>query len=71
MDFDTPAEFNANERRQTRDVLLSESDWTQMLDSPLTDAQKTSWQTYRTSLRNLPDHSNWPFLGDDDWPTEP
>ena len=40
MDFDTPAEFNANQRRQTRDALLSDSDWTQMPDSPLTQEQK-------------------------------
>jgi len=40
--------------RSTRDKLLAESDWTQMSDCPLTDAQKASWATYRQSLRDLP-----------------
>ncbi len=61
----------ATEHRETRDRLLADSDWTQMPDSPLTDSQKTSWQTYRTSLRDLSDHANWPNLADDDWPTKP
>jgi len=39
--------------RFDRNQLLKESDWTQMPDSPLTDAQKTEWQTYRQSLRDL------------------
>ena len=57
--------------REIRDKLLADSDWTQVPDSPLTDAQKTSWQNYRTSLRDLSDHANWPDLADDDWPTKP
>lgn len=57
--------------RGQRDLLLRESDWTQMPDSPLTDAQKASWATYRQSLRDLSDHENWPFLLDTDWPTKP
>jgi len=57
--------------RAERDSLLVESDWTQMPDSPLSDSDKTLWQTYRTSLRNLPNHANWPDLADDDWPTKP
>ena len=61
----------ANFNRMDRNNLLSESDWTQMPDSPLTDTQKTSWATYRTALRNLPDHNNWPNLEADDWPTKP
>ena len=39
--------------RNKRNLLLVNSDWTQMPDSPLTDAQKTEWQTYRQSLRDL------------------
>ncbi len=61
----------AEEHRRTRNSLLTESDWTQFNDSPLTSEQKTVWATYRTALRNLPDHSNWPNLEDDDWPTKP
>lgn len=40
--------------RFQRDQLLSESDWTQMPDSPLTEEQKTSWANYRQALRDLP-----------------
>lgn len=67
----SPVNMNAEHRRETRDSLLAESDWTQMPDSPLTDAQKASWATYRQSLRDLPSHANWPFLLDTDWPTKP
>jgi len=61
------AELNRNDR----DDLLAASDWTQANDSPLTTEVKTSWATYRTALRNLPDHSNWPNLEASDWPTKP
>ena len=57
--------------RATRNQLLASSDWTQMPDSPLTDEAKTSWATYRTSLRTLPTHENWPNLEASDWPTKP
>ena len=61
----------AAEHRETRNELLAASDWTQMPDSPLTDEAKTSWATYRTALRDLPTHENWPSLEDADWPTKP
>jgi len=61
------------ELRQIRNYKLSESDWTQVLDSPLTEKQKMEWQNYRKILRDLPDniedpkplvidpsHSDWP-----------
>lgn len=57
--------------RQKRNQLLSDSDWTQVPDSPLTDEVKTSWATYRTALRALPEHTNWPNLEDADWPVSP
>jgi|TARA_R100001460_G_scaffold26413_1_gene53402 hypothetical protein len=57
--------------REQRNTLLADSDWTQANDSPLAAEKKVEWATYRTALRNLPDHSNWPNLEDDDWPTKP
>ena len=57
--------------RLERNKRLSETDWTQMNDSPLTDEAKASWATYRTALRDLTTHVNWPNLEDADWPTEP
>lgn len=41
--------------RERRAFLLMNSDWTQMPDSPLTDAKKTQWAVYRQALRDLPD----------------
>lgn len=39
--------------REERNKLLSQSDWTQVPDSPLTDAKKAEWATYRQSLRDF------------------
>lgn len=61
----------ASNNRMKRNQLLADSDWTQMPDSPLADEAKTSWATYRSSLRSLPEHENWPSLEDADWPTKP
>jgi hypothetical protein len=53
--------------RKQRDKLLQESDWTQLPDSPLSEAQKESWIDYRQDLRNIPqdcpdtDHITWPI----------
>jgi len=57
--------------RGLRDLLLRESDWTQMPDSPLTSPQKTAWSTYRQALRDITAHENWPNLADEDWPAKP
>ena len=61
----------AAEHRATRNQLLAESDWTQFNDSPLNNETKVLWATYRSSLRSLPEHENWPSLEDADWPTKP
>lgn len=61
----------ADQNRATRNQLLVDSDWTQMPDSPLTDEMKTSWASYRSSLRSLPEHGSWPNLEDSHWPTKP
>ena len=37
--------------RSKRDRLLSSCDWVMMSDSPIAD--KTSWETYRQSLRDI------------------
>lgn len=67
----TTAETNreAERVRANRDGLLQDSDWTQANDSPLTDAKKTEWATYRTSLRDVPLQSDFPTQVT--WPTEP
>ena len=58
--------------RRERDKLLTESDWTQANDTPLTDANVAKWKTYRTSLRDLPsDQSSKTKYSDITWPTKP
>ena len=58
--------------RAKRNRLLSESDWTQGVDSPLTTQQKSDWAVYRTSLRTLPeDQSSVTSYSDINWPTKP
>ena len=58
--------------RAKRDRLLTESDWTQAADSPLTASKKTKWATYRQELRDLPaEQSSKTKLSDITWPTKP
>jgi hypothetical protein len=58
--------------RIKRGQLLSESDWTQTLDTPLTDSKKAEWATYRQSLRDLPsNNSDATSIDDVTFPTEP
>lgn len=61
-----------NAVRIERNTLLTESDWTQMTDSPLTDSKKTAWATYRQSLRDLPSNNSSASSYDDvTFPSEP
>ena len=41
--------------RMRRDYLLTRSDWTQTTDSPLAAEQRSAWQMYRQTLRDLTD----------------
>lgn len=55
------------ELRDLRNGRLTQSDWTQVSDAPLTEVQKTSWQTYRQQLRDLPENTEDPK--NPIWPT--
>ena len=62
--------------RETRYHMLMASDWTQGADSPLSDAKKVEWATYRQTLRDMPadndDVETEGFeLDDITFPTEP
>lgn len=58
--------------RSDRNSLLTQSDWTQLPDAPLTDTQKAEWATYRQALRDVPiNNSNVTSLEEVVWPTEP
>ena len=56
-----------NSMRHLRNELLEETDWNAMSDVTMADNMKT----YRQASRDLPTHSNWPYLEDNDWPTKP
>ncbi len=59
--------------RQRRNLLLGDTDWTQTVDSPLSDTKKTEWQTYRQALRDLPNSVSNPLTDKDSvtWPSKP
>lgn len=41
--------------RQQRAAMLSSTDWTQVVDAPLTQAKKEEFKTYRQALRDMPE----------------
>ena len=55
--------------RTKRNALLVSSDWTQFIDSPLTDEVKAEWAVYREELRDLPDTTDDP--DNPTWPEMP
>ena len=59
----------AKNHRATRNTLLAECDWTQGRDVVLSN--DAEWKTYRQALRDLPNHSNFPNLTEEDYPTKP
>lgn len=61
-------EIKWSEVRSNRDSLLSECDWTQFNDSPISGSTLTDWQTYRQSLRDITNQST-PY--DITWPNKP
>tara|TARA_E500000305_G_C3806017_1_gene136234 strand:- start:15 stop:233 length:219 start_codon:yes stop_codon:yes gene_type:complete len=46
------------ELRLVRNRLLSQSDWTVMADSPLSDSKQIEWKTYRQALRDITKTAN-------------
>ena len=52
--------------RQQRNTLLSDSDWTQMPDAPV---DKAAWAAYRQALRDIPNQAGFPQ--DVTWPDKP
>lgn len=51
-----------------RAMLLNQSDWTQLPDSPLTESQKKKWAKYRQELRDI---TNKPLDENMVWPSPP
>jgi len=48
------ARDHLDEVKGYRNILLTQSDWTQGNDSPLSSSKKTEWATYRQALRDIP-----------------
>lgn len=57
--------------RSKRANLLRNSDWTQMPDSPLSEAKKAEWATYRQALRDMPDTVSVNNIEEIVWPQRP
>ena len=53
----------------TRNALLQDSDWTVLVDSPLTTSKKKKWKKYRQELRDLT--STFSKTDTVIWPTTP
>jgi hypothetical protein len=50
-----PNEWLIERMKDQRNLLLMQSDWTQVVDSALTDSKKAEWATYRQQLRDFPE----------------
>lgn len=55
--------------RYARNHKLTECDWTQLPDAPLTDAKKAEWALYRQALRDFPANCTDP--ANPVWPEPP
>lgn len=51
---DEYSEYLLTKLRAKRDALLASCDYLMMSDYPISDEDKTEWETYRQSLRDLP-----------------
>lgn len=63
-----PELLSAGARKQ-RNSMLSDCDWTQLADAPLTEQQKANWIAYRQLLRDVPGQQGFP--GEVTWPVRP
>ena len=58
---------SSNEWGLVREILLDNSDWTQLPDVPLSDEKKAEWVSYRQALRDITTQPE----GSVSWPVEP
>ena len=68
----------AARNRAERDKRLAACDWVVTKALEAGGSVPSAWVTYRTALRNITAHSNWPNINypdmegnNSDWPTEP
>jgi|TARA_Y100000289_G_C3848889_1_gene112457 hypothetical protein len=49
--------------RDYRNMLLRQSDWTVMTDSPISESKQSEWKKYRQALRDLTKTANPKLIG--------
>ena len=54
--------------RDERNIMLAETDWTQVTDAPLTKAKVKAYKEYRQALRDIPQQDGFPY--EVEWPKE-
>lgn len=59
----------ARRARLAVNIALRATDWTQLSDAPLNASQRAAWTAYRSALRALPDHPDFP--ANIEWPKAP
>ena len=64
-----PNEWLIERMKDQRNLLLMQSDWTQVVDSPLSDSKKAEWATYRQQLRDFP--ATWTPADTANFPDQP
>lgn len=57
--------------REMRDVLLKESDWTQMPDCPLSEEIKNDWRIWRQAMRDITSTISYPLENTLELPVTP
>ena len=57
--------------RRHRDMLLLETDWVVIKALEAGETVPAAWVTYRQALRDMPLHTEWPNVDENDWPTKP
>ena len=65
-ELDFRSQRQSNEVRETRNKLLSGTDWTQLADSPI---DGNIWLDYRQALRDIPQQQGFPW--EIKWPSIP
>lgn len=70
-DADELDAMTAVKQRIHRNNLLAQTDWEVTKATEAGLAVSDAMKNYRSALRDLPNHENWPNLEDADWPTAP
>ena len=63
LNMATDYDYNtlAKEVRKKRDALLSKTDWTQIVDTALSQEKQEQYRVYRQALRDVPEQEEFPY----------